>query len=76
MQTGWQKIKYKGKEEWFYFDSYGVMQTGWQKITWKGSSHWFYFESDGIMQRNGCQTINNKKFCFDSNGICTSGDGC
>ncbi len=76
MRTGWQKIKYKGKEEWFYFDSNGVMQTDWQKIVWKGESHWFYFDSNGVMQRNGCQTINNKNFCFDSNGICYKGEGC
>ena len=68
MQTGW--LKYNNI--WYYFDSTGVMKTGWLK----DSGKWYYLQSDGKMLSNTCATISSVKYCFNSSGACTSGNGC
>lgn len=51
MLTGWQKIKYKNNDEWFYLDpSTGAMRTGWNEINGK----WYYLdENTGVMYNSG-----------------------
>ena len=80
--TGW----YKDGDNWYYYDSNGVMQTGWQSI----SSKWYYLNDDGIMQsgwiqlggkwyylandmKTGWQKISNEWYYFSSDGIMQSG---
>jgi len=64
----WKKIN----DNWYHFDSQGQILTGWQKFNEK----WYYLGDDGIMINDKCMTINNKDFCFDTNGVCYSGNGC
>lgn len=51
-RTGWQKIRWKNKDCWFYFNASGKMLTGWQKLKWGGGTDYFYFDSNGVMAAN------------------------
>jgi len=49
--TGWQKLKWSGGYDWFFFRENGVMVTGLQWLEWKGVSQWYYFSPrTGAMQ--------------------------
>ena len=43
---GWQKLSWKNKTDWYYFESNGKMKTGWLK---DGGS-WYYLNNAGQMQ--------------------------
>ena len=60
---------------WYYYSNSGTLLKGWQKLSWSKGTNWFYFKSDGCMLENTTQTIDGKKYHFDSNGVCDS-DGC
>ena len=79
-QKGWQTIKNKR----YYFDENGIMlknawvgnryvkdsgamATGWLQL---GDS-WYYLNNDGKSQK-GWQTIKNKRYFFDENGVMAS----
>ncbi|MBQ9229102.1 MAG: CHAP domain-containing protein [Eubacterium sp.] len=64
MVTGWHKISGK----WYYFNTGGDMKTGWLK---DGGS-WYYLESSGAMLASTTQTINGKRYQFNSSGVCTN----
>ena len=63
MLTGWQTIKYKGKNQKFYLKSSGEMATGWQSI--KGKK--YYFNASGVML-TGKQKIGNRTYTFNADG--------
>ena len=85
---GWNKIN----DKWYYFDSTGKMKTGWILVGsdyyylntdgsmltgWLQSGNkWYYLETDGKMVKGTTKTINGKSYTFNSDGACTSGDGC
>ena len=46
---GWQKLKWSKGENWFYFNSSGVMVKGLQKLKWSKGEDWFYFDENGAM---------------------------
>lgn len=75
MKTGWQKLDWAGGNHWFYFDKTdGYMVTGWQKLSWSGGESWFYFQpTHGYLIQNQCMTIDNKNYCFNGDGVCTTG---
>lgn len=75
MKTGWQKLDWSGGNHWFYFDKTdGYMVTGWQKLDWSGGNNWFYFQpTHGYLIQNQCMTIDNKNYCFNKDGACTTG---
>lgn len=51
IQIGWQKLKWSGGYDWFYFKDSGVMVTGLQWLQWRGVSQWYYFSPrTGAMQ--------------------------
>lgn len=69
------------EDQWYHFNNDGIMQKGWQQLSWSGGNYWFYFaDATGAMLRNGCFNLmynnNESKFCFNDDGICTSGYGC
>jgi len=68
---GWQELDWSGGHNWFYFDKEnGFMLTGWQTLDRFGEKNIFYFMPDnGTMTQNTCINIDNKKYCFDENGI-------
>ena len=66
-----QWIKENGN--WYYYLSNNKKATGWVKIFWNNNNSWFYFGTDGVMRSNKCETIDNKSYCFDTNGVCTTG---
>ena len=78
MQKEWQKLKWSEGENWFYFEpTHGYMMTGWQKLKWSGGTNWFYFDKEhGYLYQDLCTTIDNKKYCFNNDGVCTKGSGC
>lgn len=39
ISIGWKKIN----DNWYYFNSNGVMLTGWQYLTYNGLNNWYYF---------------------------------
>ena len=67
MLIGWQKLKWSGGTNWFYFEPSGAMVTGWQKLKWSGGTNWFYFEPSGAMV-TGTKVIDGKTYKFDDNG--------
>ena len=71
MVTGWQELNWSGGHNWFYFDKEnGCMLTGWQTLDWsKGKDIFYFMPEDGTMAQNTCININNKKYCFDENGV-------
>ena len=75
MKTGWQKLDWAGGNHWFYFDKTdGYMVTGWQQLSWSGGKSWFYFQpTHGYLIQNQCMTIDNKNYCFNNDGVCTTG---
>jgi glucan-binding YG repeat protein len=75
MKTGWQKLDWTGGNHWFYFDKTdGYMVTGWQQLSWSGGKSWFYFQpTHGYLIQNQCMTIDNKNYCFNNDGVCTTG---
>lgn len=63
-KDGWAKIRYAGKDEWYFFDPNGYMLTGW--VLWNGN--WYYLSTaadgtSGIML-TGWQTIDGKRYYF------------
>lgn len=49
--TGWQRLKWSGGYDWFYFKENGVMITGLHWLEWRGVSQWYYFSPrTGAMQ--------------------------
>ncbi len=80
LRTGWQHLTKKDGEKtphWSYFGDNGWMRTGWQDMG-KGTKnpdgnaakHRSYFGDNGWL-RTGSQTINGKKYVFDSKGWLT-----
>ena len=50
--TGWQKLKWSGGYDWFWFKDSGVMVTGLHWLEWKGVSQWYYFKTSGAMAKD------------------------
>ena len=65
MQTNWCYID----NEWYWFNSNGVLQSGWLLL----DGNWFYLKSSGA-GATGWQTIDGKKYYFDSNCYMLTGN--
>jgi len=63
-KDGWAKIRYGGKDEWYYFDQNGYMVTGWVVL----NGNWYYLStaSDGTIgiMLTGWQIIDGKRYYF------------
>ena len=53
----------------FYFEN-GKILTGLQILEGENGKCRYYFEADGHMVKGTCLTIDEKSYCFDSNGCC------
>lgn len=55
--------------DWYYIRSNGMMaKSRWQK---SGPS-WYYLQNDGKMAKSTSLRIDNKRYNFNSNGVCTN----
>lgn len=61
---GWKKVN----QNWYYFNSDGIMNTGW--LNYNGS--WYYLSNSGEMI-TGWKTINGKWYHFNSDGLMSIG---
>lgn len=52
------------------------MLTGWQNLEKNEITSKYYFESNGALVTDTCITQNGNQYCFDSTGICISGNDC
>ena len=59
----------KWGNDYIYNDDNGKLKKGW--VYWNGI--WYYLNKEGIMLKNTCSTIGGTKYCFNSNGDCTTG---
>jgi len=53
----------------FYFEN-GKILTGLQILEGENGKCRYYFEPDGHMVKGTCLTLDEKSYCFDSNGCC------
>ncbi len=65
--TGWQTVDGK---KYYFGPADGKMRTGLQTISGKK----YYLGTDGAMQTSGAK-VNGKYYCFDANGVQTTGKG-
>lgn len=68
IQTGWQLVN----GSWYFMNEDGVMSAS----AWKKSAdgvHWYYLTADGKMAKNEILTINGTDYCFNADGLLTSG---
>ncbi|MBR0146886.1 MAG: N-acetylmuramoyl-L-alanine amidase family protein, partial [Eubacterium sp.] len=72
MVVGWKKITVSGSQNWYYFNTNGVMLTGWQYLSDNGVDNWYFFTSDGKM-KTGWLSYNNHWYFFRSNGVMVTG---
>lgn len=71
MSTGW--VQYE--DDYYYFKEDGTMKTGWEWLennkeeeSEDYEEYWFYFTSKGKLVTSEEKTIDNVKYCFDSEG--------
>ena len=72
-KNGWAKLKYNGKEEWYFFDQNGYMVTGW--VQWNGKWYYMSTASDGTngIMLTGWQNISGKRYYFSEAADSTIG---
>ena len=84
MVTGWQQATEYGPynngytnsyyKTWIYSHNMNLIR-GWYQYrgTWANGKKWFYFDTSGAMFYDKCATINGGYYCFNHDGICTTG---
>lgn len=57
--TGWQTIKYKNADHWFYFDPVlcHMISNGVFKLEWNGVKKLYVFDENGVLIQNGSYTV-------------------
>lgn len=69
LSKGLQMCPWSGGNDYFYFDSNGIMQTGLQSFDYMGKQMTAYFDPvSGVMYRDKCIDLDGEHLCFDSSG--------